>query len=92
LTQEAVADTLKNGAAQRCFVRAGARVAPSFNGRTVGSEPINRGSNPWGATRFYSLNGVTRAFWGLAVGVSMQRSETRTGFAHWPAAALVKAR
>jgi hypothetical protein len=24
--------------------------APSFNGRTVGSEPINRGSNPWGAT------------------------------------------
>src|SRR5271168_3456169 len=25
-------------------------VAPSFNGRTVGSEPINRGSNPWGAT------------------------------------------
>ncbi len=25
-------------------------IAPSFNGRTVGSEPINRGSNPWGAT------------------------------------------
>ena len=25
--------------------------APSFNGRTVGSEPINRGSNPWGATK-----------------------------------------
>ena len=25
-------------------------VASSFNGRTVGSEPINRGSNPWEAT------------------------------------------
>lgn len=26
-------------------------VASSFNGRTVGSEPINRGSNPWEATK-----------------------------------------
>ena len=29
--------------------------APSFNGRTVGSEPINRGSNPWGATNTNSV-------------------------------------
>ena len=35
--------------------------APSFNGRTVGSEPINRGSNPWGATK--NLNArLRRAF------------------------------
>ena len=33
-----------------CRVSASTAAAPSFNGRTVGSEPINRGSNPWGAT------------------------------------------
>ena len=33
--------------------------ASSFNGRTVGSEPINRGSNPWEATK--SIRSVLRS-------------------------------
>ena len=45
-----------------CRVSASTAAAPSFNGRTVGSEPINRGSNPWGATNSVAngVNGLSR--------------------------------
>ena len=65
LTRWRGVDTLEEDVSERGFVRGSGlahipdwglaewlAAAPSFNGRTVGSEPINRGSNPWGATKF----------------------------------------
>jgi hypothetical protein len=42
-------------------------IASSFNGRTVGSEPINRGSNPWEATISITSGRVEKGLGLLAV-------------------------